>query len=438
MSEEAGTLRSGANPIEGGPSDYRGLLELVGDAQVVLLGEATHGTHDFYRQRAEITRRLIEDKGFSAIAVEADWPDALRVDRFVRGLDRDDDAERSLGGFQRFPNWMWRNADVLDFIGWLRFRNDRSREQVGFYGLDLYGLERSVEMVVDYLERVDPVGARRARDRYSCFEGFGGVRAYGWSVAQGLSVGCRRGLVRQLEDLVSGAAEYLGGDGRPAREQQFFAEESARAVIAAEEYYTAMFTAPTSSWNLRDSHMAGVLRRLVGHLRSEGTGKTVVWAHNSHVGDALHTEMARRGEHNLGQLVRKWLGRESFNIGFTTYQGTVSAASEWGGPVQRKRVREALPGSVEELFHETGLPAFWLAPGADGEVSRVLDRPRLQRAIGVIYRPERERASHYFDARLGRQFDAVVHIDSTRAVEPLEPAVPWRSGEPPETYPTAV
>jgi Erythromycin esterase homolog len=407
---------------------------------VVLLGEASHGTHEFYRERARITRRLIEEKGFVAVAVEADWPDAYRVNRYVRGAPEDADAEEALRGFRRFPTWMWRNAEVLDFVGWLRAHNDRQGAggAVGFYGLDLYSLYASVAEVIAYLERVDPPAAERARERYACFEHFGGEQTYGRAVSLGISEPCRRGVVAQLTELQRSADAYLRRDGVAAEDEQFYAEQNARLVASAEEYYRSMFGEAASSWNLRDRHMTDTLARLSGHLARHGNpARIVVWEHNSHLGDARMTEMSRRGELNVGQLARERWPDDVALVGFTTYSGTVTAASAWDAPAERKRVRPALPDSYEALFYEIGEPRFVLDL-LTGEAAEALRRPRLERAIGVIYRPETERPSHYFHARLAGQFDAVIHIDETRAVEPLERTPGWELGEPPETYPTAL
>ena len=434
----AALIDAEAHPIAGAPGDYDDLIDSVGDARVVMIGEATHGTHEFYRHRAVITKRLIEEKGFGAVAVEADWPDAYRVNRWVQGADEDADAERALAGFERFPTWMWRNADVLDFVGWLRAHNERAERPTGFYGLDLYSLYRSVAAVVEYLDEIDPPAAARARERYSCLERFEESQAYGYAAARGLTSSCREGVLRQLVDLQRTGEMYLRRDGIAAEDEQFYAEENARLVVAAEHYYRSMFSGPVSSWNLRDSHMAGTLERLISHLDSRGRARTVVWAHNSHVGDARRTSMGARGEDNIGQLARERFGLDAVLIGFTTCTGTVSAASDWGAAVERKRVRPPHPDSVEALFAAAGRSAFWLRLRDDGRVAEELYRPRLERAIGVIYRPENELASHYFETHLSEQFDYVVHFDETRAVEPLERTVEWKRGEPPETYPTAL
>ena len=432
-------IRDEARPLTGASRDHDELLELVGDAQTVLIGEATHGTHEFYRQRAVITKRLIEERGFSAVAAEADWPDAYRVNRYVQGAADDPDAERALAGFERFPTWMWRNADVLDFVGWLRAYNEDSGRRVGFYGLDLYSLFRSVSAVVEYLAGMDPSAAERARRRYACFERFEESQAYGYAVARGVSEPCRRGVVEQLLELQRRAGDYLRRDGLAAEDEQFYAEQNARLVLNAEEYYRTMFDGANRSWNLRDRHMADTLDQLLAHLgRHDRAERIVVWAHNSHVGDARATEVGARGQLNIGQLARERHGKDAFLIGFTTYEGTVSAASDWDAQVERKRVRPALGGSYEALLHTVGPRAFWIPLTAESSATRALREPRIERAIGVLYRPETERASHYFNARLADQFDAVIHIDRTRAVEPIERTVAWQRGEPPETYPTAL
>ena len=436
--EAVAAIAAEAHPVTGAPGDYDGLIDQIGDARVVMLGEATHGTHEFYRHRAVITKRLIEEKGFTAVAAEADWPDAYRVNRWVHGADDDPDAERALAGFERFPTWMWRNADVLDFVGWLRAHNERAARPTGFYGLDLYSLYRSIEAVVAYLERIDPPAAARARERYACLERFEESQAYGYSAARGLTPSCRQGVLRQLVDLQRAGEGYLRRDGVAAEDEQFYAEENARLVVDAEEYYRSMFTGPISSWNLRDSHMAGTLERLIAHLGDRGPARTVVWAHNSHVGDARRTSMGRRGEHNIGQLARERFGLGAVLIGFTTCTGSVSAASDWGASVERKQVRAPRRGSFEALLGDVDLDAFWLRLRDDGRAASELYPSRLERAIGVIYRPENELVSHYFEAHLSEQFDYVVHFDETRAVEPLERTVEWQRGEPPETFPTAL
>jgi erythromycin esterase-like protein len=435
-------------PLVGGPTDFDALLELVADARFVLIGEASHGTHEFYRVRAEITKRLITGWGFAGVAVEADWPDAYRVNRFVRGASGDTEAADALGGFTRFPQWMWRNADILDFVGWLRAYNDglpNGTERVGFYGLDLYSLHASMAAVLAYLDAVDPAAAQRARERYACFDAFGlDSQAYGYAANFGLSPTCEAAVVNQLVELQRSADVYASRDGRIARDALFFAEQNARLVRNAERYYRTLFLGQAHSWNVRDRHMTETLELLALYLGVQGKrspaapAKLVVWAHNSHLGDARATEMSHRGEVNVGHLVR---GRHPLStklIGFTTYAGTVTAASDWGRPAERKIVRPALEESYEALFHEVAYRRFLLDLTEETEARRVLMKPRLERAIGVIYRPETERMSHYFRAVLPRQFDAVLHYDTTRAVEPMERTGVWEIDELPETYPTAL
>ena len=404
--------------------NYDSLLRLIGDARFVLLGEASHGKHEFYRERARITKRLIEERGIAAVAIEGDWPDAARVNRYVRGLDGDPDAVEALGNFKRFPQWMWRNTDVVEFVEWLRGYNDGlppDAPKVGFHGLDLYSLRTSMETVPRFLDKTDPQAAARARARYACFDQFGDdTRAYGFLAGTGLQDGCTKQAVEQFAELAR----------RTAEDDRFFnAAQNARLVKNAETYYRTMFVGDAPSWNVRDRHMVETLEALVEHLAGRwDTVKVVVWAHNSHLGDARATEMGQRGELNVGQLVREKHGHEAILIGFTTHHGTVTAASDWDGPAERKHVRPALPGSYESMFHDAKLGQFLLT----------LRAARLERAIGVIYRPETERGSHYFHARLAEQFDAVLHFDETSAVEPLERTAEWETGEVPETYPFAV
>lgn len=418
------------------------VLSLVGDAQFVLIGEASHGTHEFYKHRIEITKRLIAEKDFSAVAAEADFPDAYRVNRYARGAGNDKKAENALEDFKRYPLWMWRNRDVLDFVGWLRNHNDKLNvsNRVGFYGIDLYSLHSSMEAVLNYLDKTDKDAAKRARYRYSCFEAFGeDAQHYGYAASFDLSKSCEDETVRQLIDLQRRAADYMNRDGFVARDEFFYAEQNARLVKNAEEYYREMFRGRVSSWNLRDRHMTETLIALAAHLETQGQPpKIVVWAHNSHLGDARATDMSRRGEWNVGQLVRKKFGEDKcVNLGFTTFAGTVAATSNWDEQAQIKRVREGTKGSYEKLFHETGVANFFLNL-RDEEIKNVLNEPLLERAIGVIYRPEIERVSHYFYARLPDQFDGVIHFDRTRAVEPLDKIARRSQEDAPETYPEGI
>ncbi len=437
----ADAVREGAHLLTGTTSDYDPLMDLIGDARFVLIGEASHGTHEFYRERAEITKRLIQEKGFTAVAVEADWPDAYRVNRYVRGISNDATSADALAGFDRFPTWMWRNTVVVNFVDWLREYNStlpKTATKTGFYGLDLYSVNTSVEAVLHYLDKIDPEAAKRARYRYSCFEHFGeDTQSYGYAASFGLIESCQKKVINELIELQRRAGEYAQLDGEGAEDEYFYAEQNARLIKNAEEYYRSMFRGRVSSWNLRDRHMAETLDHLVAHLDKQGNRtKVVVWEHNSHLGDARATDMGDAGELNVGQLVRERYGRDAVLVGLTTYTGTVTAASSWGAPGERKRVRPGLAGSYEALFHETGMPRFLLTLRSDGKVVSALRERRLERAIGVIYLPESERLSHYFYARLPDQFDAVLHFDETQALEPLERTAHWERGEVPETFPS--
>lgn len=394
------------------------LLDRIGDARVVLLGEATHGTSEFYRMRTRITSELVLRRGFNVVAVEGDWPDAARIDHHVRDLPF---AAREEPIFTRFPTWMWRNREVVELIAWLKSHNevvDEPERRVGFYGLDLYSLYKSVDAVLGYLRDVDPKAAEIARERYACLSPWERHPAlYGRAaVSQGYAK-CERPVVSVLRDLLERRLDYAVADG----DRFFDAASNAHLVAAAEEYYRVMYYGGPASWNLRDQHMFDTLERLL-EFRGPGA-KAVVWAHNSHVGDARATEMgAARGEHNIGQLCRQGFGDASFSVGFGTHTGTVAAATDWDGPMQIKKVRPSHPTSYERLFHDTGVEAFLLAlrhPVRDS-VREELASPRLERAIGVIYRPETELQSHYFQAALPWQFDAYVWFDETRAVDALD------------------
>ena len=436
---DAEFVREIAQPLAGEARDYNALLQLIDDARFVLIGEASHGTHEFYFERAAITKRLIAEKDFSILAIEADWPDSARVHRYVRGMPAGS-ADEALSGFRRFPTWMWRNTVVVEFVEWLRGFNknlDPKRAPVGFYGMDLYSLHASIDAVLGYLEKIDPEAAKRARLRYSCFDHFSrNPQEYGYATTVGAMESCEDSVVAQLVELQQKAAEFLSRDGDVAAEELFFAEQNARLVKDAEQYYRSMFRGRASSWNLRDRHMVNTIGNLVAHLNGSRQPKAIVWAHNSHLGDARATEMSHYGEVNVGQMIRERVGKEAVLIGFT-YHGTVTAASDWGAPAERKNVRPALEGSYEHLFHEIALPGFWIDLRGAGKIGDLQQR-RIERAIGVIYRPETERLSHYFHARLPEQFDAIIHLDETSAVEPLERTSIWEEGELPETYPFKV
>jgi erythromycin esterase-like protein/orotate phosphoribosyltransferase len=437
----AAKLSAWVTPIRGDASDYDELMVMAEHARFVLIGEASHGTADFYRHRAEITKRLIVEKGFAAVAVEADWPDAFRVNRYVRGASTDGDATVALGDFKRFPTWMWRNTEVRDFIEWLRDYND-DHPPVGFYGLDLYSLNSSVEAVVRYLEGVDPEGAEQARRRYGCFDTFeNDPHVYGYMTGRAGRDGCEAEIVAQLRDLQAKTYDYLRRDGALAGEAFFSAEQNARLVANAETYYRAMFTGRPKSWNIRDTHMADTLDELAGFLgrQQQRPARVVVWAHNSHVGDARATGASRRGELNIGQLTRQRHPDETLLIGFSTHHGTVTAADDWDRPEQTKRVRPALSDSFEHLFHHVAPKDFVLNLRDRPQVRYLLHRDRISRFIGVIYRPDTERMSHYYVVHMPDHFDAVMHIDETRALTPLEPHADWHvQPHEAQTYPSGM
>jgi erythromycin esterase-like protein len=437
-------IAGAALPLTGAASDFDPIVDAATSISFVLIGEASHGTHEFYHARAAITKRLIEEKDFNAVAIEGDWPDAYRVNRYVRGIGSDANAREALNGFRRFPHWMWRNSDVLAMVDWLRTFNDttaRSERHAGFYGLDLYSLDASRHAVLAYLSQVDTAAARRARERYACFDHFADdPQGYGHAAARDASSSCEDDAVRQLVDLQQRAA-MLTHESPDDPDALFGAEQNARLVVNAEQYYREMFRGRVSSWNLRDSHMAETLEALAAHLEARtGRARIVVWAHNSHLGNARATEMGDQGEHNLGQLTRERHGDSAMLIGFTTYDGTVTAASDWDEPSERMNVRPARTDSYEALFHDAGAHNFMLDLRGKSDVSEALMTPRLERAIGVVYRPRTERMSHYFRAVLPEQFDFILHYDKTRALEPLERSALWERGgsDVPETYPTAL
>lgn len=403
------------------------LLDRIGDARIVLIGEASHGTSEFYRLRERLTRRLIAERGFDVVAAEADWPDAARVDHYVRHREA---VASEWTAFARFPTWMWRNEETRQFVDWLHEHNSALpyAQRAGFYGLDIYSLYASAQAVIEYLEGVDRELADVARVRYGCLSPWeGDPAAYGRAAITGAYKRCEREVAEVLADLLRQRWELAEQDG----EAFLDASQNARIVASAESYYRIMYYGSRASWNLRDSHMFDTLRQIMA-FRGEAS-RAVVWAHNSHIGDARATEMSRRGEHNIGQLCAAAFPRTSLRIGFGTDHGTVAAASDWDGDMQVMRVRPAHRQSVEHQFHRTGAAALLLPlRGAGGRLLEELARPRLERAIGVIYRPETELASHYFEADLSRQFDEYVWVDRTGAVTPLHAGL--LDGVP-DTYP---
>jgi protein-L-isoaspartate(D-aspartate) O-methyltransferase len=412
-------LRETGEPLDPGNPDPGPLLERVGDARLVLLGEASHGTSEFYALRAAVTRALVE-RGFGIVAAEADWPDAARIDAWVRGRPVPTSTLR-WRPFARFPTWMWRNHEVAAFVSWLRDWNaGRGAERpTGFYGLDLYSLYTSIRAVLDYLDRVDPAVARIARERYGCLTPWEGHPAvYGRAAVTGRYRVCEKEAVAMLRDLRARESAYVAGDGVHFLD----AVENARLVADAERYYRVMYYGGEASWNLRDRHMFETLQALLA-FHGPGT-RAVVWAHNAHLGNARATEMSVRGQLNLGQLCREAYGDAAVLIGFGTDHGTVAAAHDWDGPMEAMHVRPGRPDSYEGLCHDSGVPAFLLhlRDPRRPEVRDELTPPRLERAIGVVYRPDTELQSHYFHASLPHQFDEWIWIDETRAVRPVTDA----------------
>lgn len=410
-------------------ADMGALLERIGDCRVVLLGEASHGTSEFYRMRAHITRELVLRKGFTVVAVEADWPDAARADAWVRNRPPYPPEFRA---FERFPAWMWRNHEVATFLAWLREHNadlEDPAAQVAFCGLDVYSMFTSRDAVLGYLDQVDPDAAATARERYSCLTPWEHDPArYGRAVVTGRFAGCEAGVTATLTDLLRQRLDYVARDGDAFLD----AVQNAAVVADAERYYRSMYYGSVESWNLRDQHMFETLQTVRAH-RGPAT-KVVVWEHNSHIGDASATEMGARGEHNVGMLCRREFGDDAYLIGFGTDHGTVAASSEWGGDLEMKAVRPSLAGSYERVCHDSRVPAFLLhlRDPERGELRSELMAPQLERAIGVIYRPETELQSHYFQAVLPQQFDEYVWIDDTTPVRPLASE---RSTEAPDMFP---
>ncbi|HEX8632877.1 MAG TPA: erythromycin esterase family protein [Pyrinomonadaceae bacterium] len=415
-----------AIPLTGRQGDYDALMNLVGDARFVLLGEATHGTHEFYRERARITRRLVEEKGFDAVVLEADWPDAYRVGEYVRGRGKDASAEQSLSNFTRFPQWMWRNRDFHDLVTQLRSLNDSrpaDAPRVGVYGMDLYSLSDSAKALVEYLTRVDPAAGARARQRTECFRRYGDApEQYGSEVASGVRRSCEKDALTLFQEMEQRMSAWRARSPRERDDELFSAYQNARVVKNAEAYYRLSYEGGFNTWNLRDSHMAETLQEISRYEEAvRGVkAKLVVWAHNTHQGDARMTEMGERGELNVGHLMRKFHDGASVLVGFTTYTGEVRAASGWGARARKMKVRPALAESYSGLFHQAGVPNFLLILRGGGAVADALAAPHLERAIGVVYLSGTERQSHYFEARLAKQFDAVIHLDVTTAVEPLK------------------
>ena len=426
-------IREAAEPIGNiDEVDISPLLERIGDARIVLLGEATHGTSEFYRMRGRITKELILRHGFNFVAVKADWPDAARINQYVR---HDPVRQEQWKAFVRFPTWMWRNHEALELVEWLRAWNAEVADperRASFHGLDLYSLFTSINAVISYLSSVDPAMAATARRRYACLSPWEqDPTVYGKAVLNGQYQKCEAAVVAILGDMLNRRIEYSQRDG----DRFFDAAQNARLVAAAERYYRVMYYGSVESWNLRDQHMFDTLMRLLEFHGPDSKG--IVWEHNSHVGDASATEMGARGEHNVGQLARTRFDEAAFLIGFGTDHGTVAAASDWDGPMEIKRVRPSHEASYERLCHDSEVKAFLLhlKDPVRQAVREELEAARLERAIGVVYRPDTELMSHYFQACLSRQFDEYIWFDETRAVSPLASVA---AAGVPETFPFGV
>jgi erythromycin esterase-like protein len=426
IGESASALRS--------PADLDPILDQIGDSKYVLIGEASHGTSDFYRWRAELSKRLIAERGFSFVAVEGDWPDCYQVNRYVKSYPGSgNSAFDVLHAFERWPTWMWANRDVVDFATWLRQHNEPrpSEAQAGFYGLDVYSLYESMAEVVRYLDGIDPEAANAAKRAYSCFEPYyGDVQEYARATAL-VPTSCEDEAVSILSALRRKAPEYAA-DGREA---YFNAEQNALVAQGAELYYRTMVRGGPGSWNVRDHHMVDTFERLMNFHGPLAKG--IVWEHNTHVGDARFTDMARAGMVNVGQLVRQRHGNEGVVlVGFGAYPGTVIAAEEWGLPMQRMRVPNARDDSYEGVMHQAGVPEFVLVfDGSDDGGITGLDTVRGHRAIGVVYDPAHERWGNYVPTLLARRYDSFIFLDHTDALDPLHMPV-HVTGEPPETYPS--
>lgn len=437
-----------AHPLSGSMREYDPIIKAAKDKNIVLIGESTHGTKEFYKARAEITLRLIEEENYDAVAVEADWADAYTINRYLSGL-YDISPNESLRDFERFPSWMWRNEEVLKFIRWLYSYNHEyhlktrtKTRPVGFYGLDIYGINASINAVINYLQKVDHIAAKNARVRYSCLDHFvKNPQAYGYGVKLNIIKSCEEKIIEQLVELRKNSYKYLKKNGFLAEDEYFCAEQNAKLVLKGEEYYRSLFNPAVSSWNLRDKQMFETIESLKKHLSNKlnKEAKIVVWAHNSHIGNASATEMSQVGEVNIGQLAKQNFANKSLLVGFSTSLGTVTAASDWDGPTENKKINRPFNGSYEEVFHHVNHKKFLLDLTADNEAVDLLREGRLQRAIGVVYRPKTERYSHYFYSCLPEQFDFILHYDVTNAVKPLDAQQNWPIGDDmDETYPSGL
>ncbi|WP_367606762.1 erythromycin esterase family protein [Legionella sp. W05-934-2] len=430
------------SPIEiTNTSGFEKIIDGIGEARIVLMGEATHGTEDFYQTRIELSKLLIEKKGFHAIALEGDWPSVYQMHRYILGDEKIDNVYTALNRFKRFPTWMWGNTTIPPFLNWLRNYNHThdSKSKVGIYGLDLYSLHDSMQAIVEYLDQQKPQLAEKAKSRYACFDHIAmDPQMYGYFVNRHLKRSCIKEVSDQLLEMQYQTLSKIKSDKLMQSEVEFYINQNARLIKNAEEYYRVMFEPRAISWNLRDNHMAQTLSNIISHIetKTNSLAKVIVWAHNSHVGDARATEMNDRGEVNLGQIVREHYDISSYLLGFSTFDGTVLASSDWDCPPTIKKVLPALEASYEALFHKVDIKQFYLNLRSDSHLIDLLKHARLQRAIGVIYIPETERLSHYLFSRLPYQFDGIIHLDNTKALSALSLSGELNDGELPDTYPS--
>lgn len=406
-------------------STYQPLIEKIGDARIVLIGEASHGTEEFYQSRIELSKYLIAEKEFHAIAIEGDWPNTYSIHRYLQGEGNENDSFACLKKFKRFPTWMWCNTTIPPFLKWLRHYNDQLqniKQKIGFFGLDLYSLNESIHEVIEYLKLKDPKSAKNASERYACFDHCAvDPQTYSYLVESGVKKSCIKEVSEQFLEMQNNFFNKIRENKLEENELLFFATQNARVVKNAEYYYRSLFESREETWNIRDRHMVETLQNLISHIETKLKipAKIIIWAHNSHVGDARATDMGTRGEVNLGQLVKEQFSNISFHIGFSTYSGTVTAAANWDEEPECKTIIPALKGSYEDLFHALYLKNFILFLHNDEHINHLLNISRLQRAIGVIYRPDTERFSHYYFSHLPYQFDAIIHIDKTTSLKPL-------------------
>jgi len=430
------------HPLTEKDSAYDPVFELCRRGQIVLVGEASHGTEEFYQIRAHLTQNLIENEGFMAVAIEWDWPDVVNANLYVQGKIEEGNWSKALSGFQRFPDWMWRNKQTVAFLKWLRAFNQQLpfNRQIGIYGLDLYSLYGSIDAVLSYLKKVDPNECKIAKLRYACFDSSRDPQSYGYLASQGYQQTCAMQALQQFMELQHKPISYNDVQLENA-EAYFNATQNAHLIKNAETYYRSLFEGGASSWNIRDRHMFETLAHLASFLESTRgrPAKIVGWCHNSHVGDARATEVLERGELNIGQLAKEHYGPNAILIGFTTYKGTVRAAAAWGDLPQIFTVPPALEESYEALFHTVGVERFFINFQEETGARELFRNSRyLHRAIGVVYRPQTERASHYYHSNLSYQYDGVMHIDTSHALEALHLVTPKTLKDLPETYPSGM